>query len=127
MNKTLLLAAFLGLISVIMGSLTDHYFKANVDEKSVESMLTAVRYNQIFAILLVALGLARLAETSESLNKKLKISACIFSMGIILFAFSIYASVILANRDIVYITPFGGVTLILGWVYLMYVAVTFKK
>ena len=52
MNRLLLCGATLGLISVIMGALGDHGF--DLTPERAESMGTAIRYNMLYAVLIVA-------------------------------------------------------------------------
>lgn len=53
MNRLLLCGAALGLVSAIMGALGDHAF--DLTPEKVESLDTAIRYNMIYAVLIVAL------------------------------------------------------------------------
>ncbi len=111
MNRLLLCGAALGLVSVIMGALGDHAFDLS-PEKAV-SLETAIRYNMIYAVLVVALALA-------PANKKLRISGYIFTLGTVLFSFSIYASLAITIEQLIYITPVGGITIMGGWVALVF-------
>lgn len=111
MNKLLLCGAALGLVSVIMGALGDHAF--DLTPKNAESLDTGIRYNMIYAVLIVALALA-------PADKKLRIAGYIFALGTAVFSFSIYASLILGIEQLTYITPLGGVIVMSGWVVLIW-------
>ncbi len=113
MNRLLLCGAVLGLVSVIMGALGDHAF--DLTPEQAESLDTAIRYNMIYAVLIVALALA-------SDDKKLRISGYIFTLGTALFSFSIYASLAMGIEQLTYITPVGGIIIMCGWVTLIYAA-----
>lgn len=108
MNKLLICGAVLGLVSVIMGALGDHGFDLT-PEKS-ESLATAIRYNMLYAVLITALALSQ--------QKKLFISGAVFAVGTTLFSFSIYFALITGIQQFTYITPFGGVLIIAGWLFL---------
>ncbi len=114
MNKLLLCGAVLGLTSVIMGALGDHGF--DLSSAKAESFDTAIRYNMLYAVLIVALALA----PPEKNGKK---PGVIFALGVILFSFSIYASLITSIEELTYITPLGGITIMAGWVILIIKAV----
>lgn len=88
MNRLLLGAGLLGLLSVIMGAAGDHAFA--LTPAQAESFDTAVRYNMIYAGLLFAGGAA-------------------------LFAGSIYLSVATGIAGLTFLTPLGGLTLMAGW------------
>lgn len=111
MNKLLLCGAVLGLVSVIMGALGDHAF--DLTPEKAESLDTAIRYNMIYAVLVASLALA-------PADKKLCISGYIFALGTALFSLSIYASLVTGMTQLTYITPVGGITIMAGWVALIW-------
>ena len=60
----------------------------------------------------------------------LKWSGILFIVGTVLFSFSIYLSVGLQIPSLVYVTPVGGITLMLSWLVLAlaaFKAVRMKK
>ncbi len=117
MNRLLLCGAVLGLVSVIMGALGDHAF--DLTPEKAESFETAIRYNMIYAVLIAALALA-------PVDKKLCISGYIFALGTALFSLSIYASLATGITQFTYITPVGGITIMCGWMILIYKALKVK-
>lgn len=118
MNKLLICGAALGLVSVIMGALGDHGFDLT-PEKS-ESLATAIRYNMLYAVLIVVLALA-------PPEKKLIIPSIIFTIGTAMFSFSIYASLITGVEQLTYITPIGGITIMAGWGVMMWYGTKIRK
>lgn len=117
MNRLLFCGAILGLISVIMGALGDHAFELTPDK--AESLDTAIRYNMIYAVLIVGLALAQA-------DKKVRISGYVFMLGTIFFSFGIYAALATGIQQLIYFTPVGGITLMCGWVILIYCALKLK-
>lgn len=111
MNRLLLCGAALGLVSVIMGALGDHGFELTPEK--AEILETAIRYNMIYAVLIAVLALA-------PADKKLRISGYIFAMGTALFTFSIYTSLATGVEQLTYMTPVGGITIMAGWVALIW-------
>jgi len=111
MNRLLLCGAALGLVSVIMGALGDHAF--DLTPEKAGSLETAIRYNMIYAVLIVALALS-------SADKKLRISGYIFTLGTALFSLSIYTSLATSVEQLTYVTPVGGITIMAGWIVLIW-------
>ncbi len=111
MNRLLLCGALLGLISVIMGAMSDHAFMLTPDK--ADSLETAIRYNMLYAVLIVVLAMA-------PAEKKLQVPGFIFVLGSFLFSFGIYAAIITGIEPLTYVTPFGGLMIIGGWGMLIF-------
>ncbi|MEM5539083.1 DUF423 domain-containing protein [Olleya sp. AS48] len=118
-KKLLLLGTILGLLSVVLGAFGAHGLKALVSAEAVQSYETGVRYQMYHALLLLVVGSHNLvASKSKTIIFYLVLS------GIILFSGSIYG---LATNTltafnfklIAFVTPIGGLLLILSWVILL--------
>ncbi len=127
MNIPLLFGAILGLLSVIVAAYLDHTLAIYLTSKSLNSMLTAIKYHQLYALLVSVIGLSLFLQANSRLKLWLTITAYLFSSGIILFSFSIYASIIFNIRGIIYLTPVGGMILMLGWISLIRIALLKMK
>jgi uncharacterized membrane protein YgdD (TMEM256/DUF423 family) len=121
MNKTIFFTGvFLGLLAVVLGAFGAHGLGSLLSAGEVDTFRTGVTYQMYHALLLLILGSIR----SISEEKKKLVYYFIIS-GIVLFSFSIY---LLATnsltgfdfRAIGFITPLGGILLILGWLVLGY-------
>ena len=119
----LFLGALLGLISVVFGAFAEHGLKASITEENFRFLMTAIRYNQIHAVIITTIGLAILANKKLSNILSLKLSAISFTLGTILFSFSIYLSATFGIRNLIYITPFGGITLMIAWALLLWTGI----
>ncbi len=117
MNRLLLCGAVLGLISVIMGALSDHAF--DLTPEKAESLETAIRYNMVYAALIIALAIA-------PTERRLHIPGLVFALGAFLFSFSIYMALITNILQFTYIAPLGGLTIMIGWITLIYIVISFK-
>ncbi|MEM1081156.1 MAG: DUF423 domain-containing protein [Pseudomonadota bacterium] len=115
MNPVLLAGALLGLLSVMIGASVEHLIKPNVDAEVFRWTMTAVRYHQVGALAVFALGLVLAAGIHGSLARWLKIAATLFTLGTVLFSFSIYATAITGIEQLTYLTPVGGTVLMLAW------------
>ncbi|MEL0643999.1 DUF423 domain-containing protein [Olleya sp. Ti.3.14] len=114
-KKLLLLGTILGLLSVVLGAFGAHGLKALVSAEAVQSYETGVRYQMYHALLLLVVGSHNLV-TSKS---KTIIFYLVLS-GIILFSGSIYGlatnTLTAFNfKSIAFVTPIGGLLLILSW------------
>lgn len=124
MNIILFTGCFLGFVSVSFGAYAEHGLQKKISSEVFRFVMTAVRYNQIYALLVVALGLCFYADLSAELLNRLIIVSSIFILGTILFSFSIYASAQFNISALTKMTPVGGITLMIGWLGLAWIALT---
>lgn len=107
----------LGLIAVILGAFTAHALKSKLSLEALQSFETAVRYQFLHALVLL------FVNTFEDFNLKQKNTISFFLIaGIILFSGSIYLIYLLniSAKLIWFVTPLGGVLLIIGWFLLLF-------
>lgn len=120
MNPVLLIGAILGFLSVLVGASAEHLLQQRVDEEVWRWVMTAVRYHQIGALVVTAIGLTLLAGVGN--GRRLGLSAGFLIAGTVLFSFSIYAAAISGIHALTYVTPMGGVSLMFGWILLAWAA-----
>ena len=109
-------AATFGMLAVIFGAFGAHALKKILSDDQLKSFETGVKYQMYHAIVLLVLGLNLTYIT-------LSIYWC-FTIGILLFSFSIYGLVISSAkgkklRFLGPITPLGGLLFIIGWALLI--------
>ena len=114
----LILGALLGFISFAFGAYAEHGLREAVTEKHFRFLMTAIRYNQVHAVVIAAIGLALLNGGKLSNVPALKWSGLLFIIGTVMFSFSIYLSVSLDIPSLVNITPVGGITIMAAWLML---------
>jgi uncharacterized membrane protein YgdD (TMEM256/DUF423 family) len=117
MYKNLTIAGVLGVIAVILGAFGAHALKTRLTPEALESFETAVRYQFFHVLLLLFVNMF----TGFTNKEKNRISYFLI-VGILLFSGSIYL-IYLANvpaKAIWFITPLGGILLIVGWSLLTY-------
>lgn len=119
MNIVLLVGSILGLSSIMMAAYVDHGLALYLSGKALNSVSTAVRYHQFYAIIVSMIGLILPIQINYRYKSWLIRVACLFITGTILFSGSIYASVVLNIPGILYFTPIGGVALVIGWIGLI--------
>lgn len=108
--------AFFGMLSVIFGAFGAHALKKILSTDQLHSFEVGVKYQMYHAIVLLGLGVSGYS-----------ISAAIywcFTIGIVLFSFSIYGLVLSDAkgkklRFLGPITPIGGLFLVVGWLLLL--------
>ena len=120
MNRTIFItAAFLGMLSVILGAYGAHGLKQIISTDLVQTFETGVKYQMYHAIMLLFLG------STAVLPYKIKRTVFALTvLGIILFSGSIYG---LATNEftafdfkkIALMTPIGGTLLIASWTMLL--------
>ncbi|WP_159799686.1 DUF423 domain-containing protein [Flavobacterium sp. MK4S-17] len=117
-RKILATGAFIGAIAIILGAFGAHGLKKLIDADAVATFETGVKYQMYTALFLLAVGII------PQISKKVKNSIFILSVtGVLFFSGSIYflACNTLFSFDfkkIGFITPVGGLLLILGWAVL---------
>jgi len=109
-------AAVFGMLSVIFGAFGAHALKKILSTEQLQSFEVGVKYQMYHAIVLLALGFSSYNVTT--------ITYWCFTLGIILFSFSIYGLVLSNGRGkklrfLGPITPFGGLLLVAGWFLLL--------
>ncbi|MDE1205810.1 DUF423 domain-containing protein [Tenacibaculum larymnensis] len=117
MYKNLTTAGVLGVVAVILGAFGAHALKTKLTPEALESFETAVRYQFFHVLLLLFVNMF-----TEFTNKEKNRISYFLIAGILLFSGSIYL-IYLANvpaKAIWFITPLGGILLIVGWSLLTY-------
>ncbi len=116
MNKKIIsTAAILGMIAITLGAFGAHALKKILSIDQLSTFETGVRYQMYHSLFLILIGtLSELTEKTKKTIYYLVVS------GVVFFSGSIY---LLATNDLTslnfktigFITPIGGLLLILGW------------
>lgn len=117
-RKIITTAAFLGMTAIILGAFGAHALKKVLNLEQLNTFETGVKYQMYHVFFLLFVGLSQsIAESTK------KIIFYFIITGVIFFSGSIY---LLATnnltafdfRKIGFITPIGGLLLIVGWIWL---------
>ncbi|WP_298239473.1 DUF423 domain-containing protein [uncultured Algibacter sp.] len=117
MNKsTLITASILGVLGIILGAFGAHGLKELITPEAQQTFETGVRYQMYHTLFLLFVG-----STNYIKPKGKKIILFLTVLGLLFFSGSIYglATNSITNFDfktIGFITPIGGLLLILAWV-----------
>ena len=117
-RNLLILGCVLGMLAVILGAFGAHGLKEVLSEESLTSYETGVRYQFYHAFLALIV-----ANSSFFTSKTKNIVFYMILVGVILFSGSIYllstyALTGVSFKSIAFITPVGGLLLILAWLLL---------
>jgi len=116
MNKKILVSgSMIGLLAVILGAFAAHGLEKIISQDAIETFQTGVRYQMYHAIVLLFVGSTTVLKMK---TKKRIYYTMVF--GVLFFSGSIYglATNTLTGFDfttIGFITPIGGLFLIISW------------
>jgi uncharacterized membrane protein YgdD (TMEM256/DUF423 family) len=108
-RRAQLYAAIAGAIGVASGAFGAHALRARVTEARLETWQTGAHYLLVHAVVLLALALA--GDPVPGARR-------LFTFGAAVFAGSLFLLVLLDLPVLGAVTPFGGLALIGGWVWL---------
>ena len=119
-KKIIATGAILGMIAIILGAFGAHALKKVLSIEELSTFETGVRYQMYHALFLIFIGIIN--ELSQKAKKTIY-NLVVF--GVVLFSGSIYvlATNSLTSFDfktIGFITPIGGLLLILAWGVLLF-------
>lgn len=104
------IAAIMGFLAVALGAFGAHGLSDSLSEKMLETYRTGVFYHIVHSVVLLVLALS---------NYKFVKSFIFLTVGILLFSFSLYLYSLTGMKLLAMITPFGGVSLLIGWILIV--------
>jgi uncharacterized membrane protein YgdD (TMEM256/DUF423 family) len=116
MNVWLPVAAINGFLAVAAGAFGAHGLQGRLDAHALSIFETGARYQMYHAL---AIGLAALAARGSAAANA---AAIFFLAGIVLFSGSLYALALTGMRGLGIVTPFGGLSFLVGWAALAWAA-----
>lgn len=118
-RQWLVLGGLLAGFGVALGAFGSHALKATLTANDrLDTYQTAVQYQLIHALALLAVGLL----TAHLSSSQLGWAGGLFVLGIILFSGSLYLLAVFNIRWMGAITPLGGVAFLLGWACVVWAA-----
>lgn len=112
-RRTLAAGALLGLLGVAAGAFGAHALRDSVSARDLEIWQTGAHYQQLHAVLLVALGL--FVRATHAKGRALAAASMLLTLGVLVFAGTLYAMVLGGPRILGAVTPLGGLCLMGGW------------
>lgn len=118
-NYWILIGGIFGFLGVALGAFGAHGLKNTLTPEMLEIFKTGVLYQLIHTAAILAVGLSG--------NKKLFKAALFFSIGIVLFSFSLYIYSVTGIKSLAMITPVGGVSFLIGWLIVIISGISYLK
>jgi len=117
---TLIIGAFYGMLSIILGAFGAHAFKKILPPEKLESFETGVRYQMYAAFFLLVVGWILKFETKSEnwISWLMILGTFFFSFSIYFLSFQQYWGVNL--KFLGPITPIGGLLMIISWGMLIF-------
>ena len=121
MDRPLFMAGFFGATGVAAGAFGAHALGASVTPERLAVWETAAQYHLIHAVVLLVLATR---TTGASALERWVVAG--FTLGVLLFSFSLYALVLTDVSRFAMITPVGGSLLMLSWLAISWHALSRK-
>ncbi len=126
-KKVIAAAAILGATGIILGAFGAHALKEKLDPEMLAVFETGVKYQMYHALFLLFIG-----TTSLVAGKAKKIILALVATGVAFFSGSIYflacnSMFSFDFKKIGFITPIGGLLLIVAWVVLFLQIIKVKR
>jgi len=119
-NNWLLAGALFLFLAVGLGAFGAHGLEKSLSERAITTFKTGVTYQFYHGFALLFVGLcftfSKLANIETS--KNLRRSGTCFVVGIFLFSFNCYFYALTKIKTLAMIVPIGGVSFLLGWIFL---------
>ena len=116
-KKFLAIASFMMALSIALGAFGAHGLKSILTDSMLKIYNTGIQY-QFYNTL--GLFIVAFLINFKPDSKKLRLSAWLIIIGMIIFSFSLYALVVLNLPILGAITPIGGTLLIIAWLVVTY-------
>jgi uncharacterized membrane protein YgdD (TMEM256/DUF423 family) len=108
----LVAGALLGFGTVALGAFGAHGLRGLVDAAGLANWRTAADYLGLHALAILACGLWLIQRPDDRL---VHWAASALIAGVLLFSGSLFALVLSGQRALAMVTPFGGLTMLIGW------------
>jgi len=115
-KRFIVIGSILGLLSIAFGAFGAHALESRLSESAMETYHTGVEYQMYHAIALVLAGI--LATHASIDERRIRLSGIFFIIGVVLFSGSLYAVSLLGISTFGIVAPFGGFSMMLGWLFL---------
>ena len=103
-------------LSVAMGAFTAHALKGSLGEYELSIIETGARYQMYHGLAILIATVFFSSKLMPNINSNAANQPNVFFLvGVILFSGSLYMLAMFDLRWVVYLTPLGGICLLIGW------------
>ena len=117
MNRSLFTAGLMGVTAVAAGAFGAHALQALVALERIQVWETAAQYHLIHSVVILLLAV----QSSDGVSRW-RLPVMGFTVGVLLFSFSLYALVLTDVTGLAMLTPLGGLVLMASWCTLAVIA-----
>lgn len=121
MKLLIIIGAVFGFLAVALGAFGAHLLEGNISDKMLNTWEKAVKYQMFHTVPII---IAALLYAKSSLSSLLW-SGWLFIIGTLIFSGSLYIYSNTGTKFLAMMTPFGGITFLVGWVVFGYALVKF--
>ncbi len=126
-KKYLVTVGAFGLLAVTFGFIGDHILKDKLITQNLESYNTGLQYMMYHTLALLALSFGHKMFSKSFLN----VVYVLFFVGIVFFSFGLMIQATteytaLGLGPMSFLIPMGGLSYMAGWVYIIYMGLSFK-
>lgn len=111
-QKWVALGGAFALLAVMLGAFGAHGLESRLSPHYLDVFKTGAYYQMVHALALILIG-----QRSERRpdNRLLPLSCALLAVGILVFSGSLYILAVTGERRLGMITPFGGLSFMVGW------------
>ena len=113
MGRWLAAAGVSGLIAIAINAFGTHVLAGRIPATAASLIATATGYQMVHSLAL--LGVAILARERAGRSATVELAGWCFVAGIVLFCGSLYVLALTGAGPVAWLTPVGGVALMVGW------------
>lgn len=112
----IIVAGLLGMLGVAAGAFGAHGLRDRVGARELEIWHTGAHYQQLHAVVLLAVALWAMAAQARGEAVGLHgVAMALFVAGVLVFSGTLYAMTLGGPRVLGAVTPLGGLCLLAGW------------
>ena len=124
MQPLLVAGGLFGFLSVAIGAWAEHALRARLDEEAHRVLMVALRYHQLHSVVILIIGLCLLFMPDTSMAPTLRWVGWLMVSGVVLFSGSIYGFAFTGMRHLTFLSPFGGLAFMAGWLLLAWLGLS---
>ena len=113
MGRWLALAGVSGLIAIAIGAFGTHVLAGRITPSALSLIATGTGYQLTHSLALLAVAL--LSRERLGRSQTVELAGWCFVIGIVLFCGSLYILALTGAGPVAWLTPIGGVALMVGW------------